>query len=112
MQCRPALLKTLAAATSGATVIGAFTGYDGDLRVYSGLDERIWFVMLGASVVLTLPLMLGSQVARRIDAGYVAMSTAFIKRQPDPVPTPDPWPALRAVQNGGSHRPPGRHASH
>ena len=108
---RPALLQTLAAATTGATIIGAFTGYDDDLATYSGLDERIWFCMLGAAVVLTLPLMLGSLVSRRLDTGYAAMAEAFIKRPADPVPTPDPWPALRAVQNGQG-RPPGRHASH
>ena len=93
MQYRPALLQTLAAAAWTATIIGAFTGYDDNLRDYSALDERIWFCALGVAVVTSLPVVFGSQVAGRIDRFYAAISKTALTRPRDAGPQTGPLPA-------------------
>jgi hypothetical protein len=85
---RPALLQTLAATAWGATIIGAFTGYDPDWRHYSALDERLWFTVLGIAVVASLPVVFGTQLADRIDRAFLAMFRARISQLETPEPSP------------------------
>ena len=105
---RNKLLQTLAALAWGATIMGAFTGYDGDLRHYSGLDERLWFTMLGIAVVSSLPVVFGTQLADRIDRAFLAMHKAVVTRPRDAGPPSVPFPAISM----DDYRQPGRHANH
>lgn len=97
----PVLLPAASAVTWAGTITADVTG----------ADDRIWLPLLGAALVSSLAALLAAQVTGRIDRFYIATAKAAISRPADPRLTPAPWPALRAVQPAGQHRPPGRHAS-
>jgi hypothetical protein len=83
---RPALLQTLAVVSWIVTLIGAFTGFDGDLRHYSDLDERVWLCMLGVSCVTTLAAVVAWMASRQAELAteaarvYVAATKAAVTR--------------------------------
>ena len=104
------LLQTLAALAWGAMIIGTWTGYDDNWHVYSALDERIWFCMLGVAVASTT-------AAAILHAGrlYTAMTKAAVTRPLGVVPQPGQMelatgtgPMAQLVPLQGAHR--GQHA--
>ena len=84
MRYRPALLQTTAAILWLTTIITAFTGYDHDLRTFSALDGRIWRIVAGAAMIVTLCALMQATVTMRIDRMFLAMFRATPRENPEP----------------------------
>lgn len=106
MRRGPAVLRVIAAAAWGVTAVTAVTGFDGDPRVFSALDERIWLCVLAAAIVSSLAA-LQQEMAGKAARVVTAVTRTAITRPPCDGPPTGPIPAVRAL---APYRQPGRHA--